>query len=361
MSTRYYMVFIFVGLCAAALAWRDKTHRRYERAQVRQEPLQWSSWTGAGATVDEKYLSLLKAPEQDVNVSGWLHYFYFFGRDGIPSGAGGKRIPSIDDVLSGKVYDPPRPAFYRGPDGLIRSSAHEASGSEAHRGQSLELLGRCGIPADHALDLGDDVVTVRELVESCAATYSLVGEIEWPTTVLLHYLPPQRSWIDRWGHDYSFTQTAEILVTRELGKGPCEGTHAVQLLTAMLIVNESHDILDPETAERVRAYVRNAAAHLNRNQAAGGGWGRAWHTDGLVRGYENDMTLHVTGHHLEWVLDAPRDLRPSDKAIKRAVEACRDRLRDSRIENLQSELCALTHAIKSVVYYDQLRESPKHP
>jgi hypothetical protein len=362
MNTRHWIPVIAVGLCAAALALRGKSRSSYNQARVREVPLQWSSWTGAGPTVDEKYLSLMEAPEQDINVSGWLHYFYFYGRDGIPRRAGGKNIPSIDDVLSGKVYDPPRPAFYRGPDGVIRSSAHEGTnGNEAHRGQSLELLGRCGIPAAHALDLGNEVVTVNDLVQSCAQTFSLVGEVEWPTTVLLHYLPPQHSWTDRWGNRYSFSQIAKLLVSRELGEGPCEGTHALQLLTAMLILDGRYDILGPKPAGSVRSYLRKAAAHLERNQAVDGGWGRAWHTDGNVRTYTNEMKLHVTGHHLEWILDAPQDVRPSAKTIELAVEACRHRLQDSHLEDLRVQLCPFTHAIKSVVYYDQLAQGQKHP
>jgi hypothetical protein len=58
--------------------------------------------------------------------------------------------------------------------------------------------------------------------------------------------------------------------------------------------------------------------------------------------------VHVTGHHLEWMVMLPRELQPDAAVIERAVSFCAQSLRVAGTEELSRHNCPYNHAARMV-------------
>lgn len=322
---------------------------------------QWSGVTTQQGIAREDHSELidLMVPRNDIpSVSHALHSLFFFGKEWAPTldTSKGHTVPLLEAILGGttcKGYRPSTPLFFRGADGFIRASRETSDGGEAHVGQTLAFLGSMGVPSSQRVGCLPDTAQVRDLVFSSLCTYTSTGECEWLLMGYLYYLPPERSWTNRWGEEFSFDACATSLVTRPYGTGPCDGIHALEVLSIMLRADAQHDILLIDVANRVRDYLSGASVLLQQNQCRDGGWNRGW-WDSELSTSSHECSLHATGHHLEWILDSPSEVQPSNAAIEHAVHACQRRLANATPADCETNICPFTHAIKAVIYFDFL-------
>lgn len=326
---------------------------------VRDVPISWSKWDGIPTDArgrlsrEDHVVELMAPPGNLVSVSRALHYLYFFGEDlhvEVESGETKKLLP---EILNGSIFKSKQPVFFRGGDGIVRSSIGETGSSETHIGQTLALLGDVGVSSNVKIQLKGESCTLADVITGATETYSKEGETEWLLIAFLHYLPPQNTWRNRWGEAFSFDSCARDLIARPYGEGACAGTHSLQVLSAMILVDKQYDIISDKVNKAARDYLIGAVRLLARNTCRSGGWNHNWFNFGSGSDHSGVGTIHVTGHHLEWLLDAGDGIELPGTILRGAAALCRLRLRESSVNDCRSSICPYTHAAKSLLFFEE--------
>jgi hypothetical protein len=105
--------------------------------------------------------------------------------------------------------------------------------------------------------------------------------------------------------------------------GVCSGTHRVYSLMVLLRLNDQFPGL---LTESVRGDVYNYLAQvrdaITASQFPDGHWPSNWPdgADAVAHPADDDLskTVIATGHHLEWLAIAPKDLHPPEEQIRKA-------------------------------------------
>ena len=88
---------------------------------------------------------------------------------------------------------------------------------QSHPGQLLAEMAKQGVSLDQELTTQGSVHTVRDLAYDTIATYShSEPQIEWTCMALILYLPPQKTWIYKFGRQFSFDDMAEELMRSQI-------------------------------------------------------------------------------------------------------------------------------------------------
>lgn len=148
-------------------------------------------------------------------------------------------------------------------------------------------------------------------------------ETEWTAMGFGLWLPPQREWIGSGGRRYSFDLIAERLMRGHPGLGVCCGTHRVYSLMLLVRLDEEFAILSEGVRREAFAHLARVRELLIASQQANGCWPSNW-ADGADAADSPldepvEKRIIATGHHLEWLAIAPRELHPPDEAIRRAA------------------------------------------
>jgi len=159
----------------------------------------------------------------------------------------------------------------------IRPAIHGASGAsqEWHYDQTLGCLAGLGIPLSLPIRIGGAEYCLREALRDSLASFELrQGELEWTVVAYASYLPPYRSWVNKFGEPCSFDDLTEALLGRDFTKGSCSGCHIVEAMIKLLRVNrEVAEVLSPEVSARLAARLGEVVRVVLSRQEADGSWG----------------------------------------------------------------------------------------
>lgn len=309
-------------------------------------------------------------PRQGQNLSVLLHSLLLFGA-GVPLRGDTDRMGALDIVLdadrSATLFDGARALVqtrYGAAFPLVERStvsAHQC-GAQAHRGQALAALATAGIRLDQPIKLdAGNAGTVRMLLDDLCANFALDGEIYWDCLALSLYLPP--SWTNKFGERLTFDDLATELISRGYDDSACFGTHQLIALTVLLRVDALERVLSKNRRDAVRGCLRDAVALLSRTQEEVGVWSSNWSKQPIdetpyakLFGVAPPSLLervHVTGHHLEWLVLLPDDLRPAEPLLAASAKWLSQTLlaewrHDPRWP--EDNYCTATHALRSSAF-----------
>jgi hypothetical protein len=232
--------------------------------------------------------------------------------------------------------------------------------AEPHSDKLLQVLAECAVSRDTpVIDNNGRRHTVEAILRESLWRFSLSQELEFTTNAYTLWLPPRRTWSNRFGQVYSFSDLAEALVSRPIGSGACQGTHVPYALNSLIRANElAPELLSQEAEAAAYDRLRTMSVRLELNELPGGGWDKTWSGE-YVAVPENMFfefkphfdRIAVTGHHLEWIALAPEELRPSRNVVQRAIEALGRELSALSGDDLQKSkgYLPVTHAVRAMV------------
>lgn len=148
-------------------------------------------------------------------------------------------------------------------------------------------------------------------------------ETEWSSLAFALWMAPQKTWRNRSGRELSFDLMVDRLVRGDRKLGVCAGTHRVYSLMALIRLDDEYHILTSEGRQTAWTYLENVRDAITASQFPDGHWPSNWPdgADALTKPVEEELFKKViaTGHHLEWLAIAPRELHPPREHILKAA------------------------------------------
>src|SRR5262249_33172501 len=122
----------------------------------------------------------------------------------------------------------------------------------------------------------------------------------------------------------SFDLLAERLMRGHKKFGVCAGTHRIYSLMVLIRLDDDFQILSHEMREQTLHHLRDIRDLITVSQFDDGHWPTNW-ADGanaISNPVEEPLYKQViaTGHHLEWLAIAPKELHPPHGMILKAAD-----------------------------------------
>ena len=151
-------------------------------------------------------------------------------------------------------------------------------------------------------------------------------EVEWSALAFALWLPPTKEWTTSDGRRMSFDLIAKRLIRGHKESGVCLGTHRVYSLVVLWRLNRQFEgqLLSRQVADEAYAYLETVRDMIAASQFEDGRWPTNW-WDGARAAeragrQEEPQQVISTGHHLEWLAIAPKELHPPHEQILRAAD-----------------------------------------
>jgi hypothetical protein len=299
-------------------------------------------------------------------IHGLVHALRLWGLDArfdspnLPDGS--RMLEIVTDSTQYSRFCPDKdPLLYASPLGVSYRVDHDTDGLP-HVDKALSVFAELTLRSDIPLRVGGETHKLADALDDAALRFVPEQELEWTTIALVHYLPPGRTWRNKFGVQYSFDDLATLLVERPYWRGPCMGTHILSALAHLVGVDAEVPILSPPARALALGRLREASKRLESIQSPAGGWPPLWYVvedgKGLQGEYSNRVEeIRVAGHHLEWIAIAPAEVRPSRKCVERALGfLCRRMLECTEKEHEELAKKAhtfppLSHAVRALSLY----------
>jgi hypothetical protein len=226
----------------------------------------------------------------------------------------------LDDRKLHKSLVPCESILYWKPDGIEVQYGHNST--PAHCDQLLKVLAEIGLPANTPVStFGEHQGTINDIIKGSLRDFLIDQELEFTAVAYSRWLPPVKSWTNRFEETCSFDNLADALLKKPLGKGACYGIHVPYALVNLLRANEQHSVVSSATAKSIENRLVEISRLLESHQDESGAWFGDW-TTAPVSGTSSQNSFEIitaTGHHLEWVALAPNRLRPSEQSVAKAA------------------------------------------
>jgi hypothetical protein len=219
---------------------------------------------------------------------------------------------------------------------------------EFHRDQCLSAFGELGIPLSFPATVDGGSYELRDVLrDSIANFYMGQRELNWTAMAYILYLPPEKTWVNRYGERFSFDDLAEELFRRPLEQASCAGTHLTFTLTMLERADELIPILTDPVRVRLRERLKRDVDAAVRNQQADGHWSLSWHVEPARQNADHDSPLTrllATGHLMEWMMYLPASHQLPAETKRRGAQWLLAKLREPAPRETEDNFCPYSHA-----------------
>lgn len=239
-----------------------------------------------------------------------------------------------------------------------------STGASVHHDHLLASLTEAGVSLETPVfPPGGTARTFNEILQQSLQDFRLdEREVEWSAMAFgLWLAPTTNSWINSQGRKITFDLIARRLIRGHQRFGVCGGTHRLYSLALLLRIDKQHEILSDETTTAVLHHLRTMRDRLNRSQFPDGHWPSNW-SDGLRPG-ENPIDdadykkVIATGHHLEWLAIAPKELHPEHHRIQQAAKWLVNNVREKSTAEILKKYTFYSHVATALSAWRQTTPS----
>lgn len=191
-----------------------------------------------------------------------------------------------------------------------------------HHDEVLALAGELDLPGDTALIWQKRSFALVDLFPASFAWFDETRELEFTAMAYATYLCPGSTWTNRFGRVYGFDDLATLLLARDIRRVSCHGTHLPYSICTLLAADLQERILSNPVRARLLEKLRQFAVELERRQNEDGSWDPQWHPElprSEVTPFQELDRIRCTGHHLEWLMIAPKECAPTKKTVVKAI------------------------------------------
>ena len=269
----------------------------------------------------------------------------------------------------------------------VRYATSARVSAQAHVNQALSVLAELGIPLPTRLHTPEGAFTVADILADAVANFDLSDEIEWTAVSLALYLPPQRSWRNKFNEQFNFDDLTYTLMSRRLDNRSCAATHLMYSLALLFRVDRQQPILSQAARERLTSFLTRVRDQVVSHQCKNGAieylWFNnmlkdAWYTNlvaslsssqsaDAIRAVQEkvdatnswsdvtrpdfgsqDSLVLSTGHNIEWLILLPAEMQPQHEFFERSVLFLNVALEEATESEMRIGFCPYCHATRAV-------------
>lgn len=223
-------------------------------------------------------------------------------------------------------------------------------GVQGHDGQFLSMLAQSRVKLDYEIRIGDNRMTVADLVEYEKKTCRPRTELTFKLIGLSHYLDSNDTWRSASGAPWSIPR----LVQEELGQpivgGTCGGTHRLMALSYAVYQRRRRGEAIDGQWKRAEKYIDDYIEYTFKLQNSDGSFSTNWFAR---RGDWGGPKRHLetTGHILEWLVFAVPEEQLADPRVVQAVDYLTTLLTSHRTDSWH--IGSAGHALHALAIYDE--------
>ena len=232
-----------------------------------------------------------------------------------------------------------------------------------HHDHLLACMTEAGIPLNHPVFTpARSDMTINDVIQQALYDFRVdEKETEWSAMAFGLWLAPSgvKSWHLRDGREVDFDTLAHRLMRGNRLYGVCSGTHRVYSLMVLIRLDDEYQILSKPVRQTVYAYLEGVRDSIIDSQFEDGRWPPNW-PDGkaaVENPSEDPMYRSViaTGHHLEWLSIAPKDLHPPHEQIQKAAEWIVANVKSKTRAEIQDHYTFYSHVGAALAAWRQTR------
>ncbi|MFN0199299.1 MAG: hypothetical protein ACKVT0_21325 [Planctomycetaceae bacterium] len=223
------------------------------------------------------------------------------------------------------------------------------SGASVHHDHWLACLTEAGITLTEPVYAPSQrPMTTNSVLQQALIDFRLdERETEWSVLAFGLWLPPVKSWTAQDGRSISFDQLAERQLRGHNRFGVCSGTHRLYSMMALVRLDDEFQILSGPAREKILEHLKAIRELLIVSQLPDGRWPDNWWAGKLAAENPIVSPLHedviATGHHLEWLAIAPRELHPPHEQIERAAKWVIETTASQSFSDIQGKFTFYSH------------------
>lgn len=199
-------------------------------------------------------------------------------------------------------------------------------GGSVHHDHWLASLTEAGIHRDEPVFAPSQRdMTINDVIQQSLRDFRLdEPEVEWSAMAFGLWIPPVKQWKTTDGRSISFDQILKRLVRGDKRFGVCVGTHRVYSVMLLIRLDDQFDILSDAVRAEGYAYLEQVRDLISVCQFEDGHWPANWMEGKTALTHPEEIAEYknviATGHHLEWLAIAPKELHPPHEQIIKAAK-----------------------------------------
>ena len=228
-------------------------------------------------------------------------------------------------------------------------SPHEAS-SSAHANDVLATFAEIGLSPTHSIHARAGQVVVADLLRTAMCDYHRDQlENEWTAIAYARWMHPAPPWSNHWGRMVSVDDMVDDLLEQPLLSGVCGGTHRLEALVVLLRSDDESKSLGPWTRAKAMGRLTHVRDLLAQSQSTEGWWDKSWPSgEAPSRASNLEERILATGHHLEWLALAPKEVQLPREQIVRAAQWLAIAMHEVDDHTLAQQYGPFSHAARAL-------------
>ncbi len=266
---------------------------------------------------------------------------------------GGKPVNGLEWIYSGPTYQN-EAWFQKTPHGGRAHPFSKPYWFEGHINQFLAILSMCNVPLDQQFATPNGPITMRDMLKNAQMTVNAKEEVTWTLWALSTYLPPDATWVNAAGEQWSIEKLVQIETGKKVGgpTSPCGGTHGLfALARARNVYLRTGKPLRGawlEADQKVKRYIETAKMLRNNDGSLSSGFFKQ-------KEYKQDFDKRMAseGHVLEFLMMAVSQEQLKEPWVRKAIETTANDLMANRKAYVScSPLYHATNALS--IYLDRV-------
>ena len=224
---------------------------------------------------------------------------------------------------------------------------------EGHPSQFLALMSQSDLPPDYSFKVGNEQITVADMVQNTMKEVNSKEEVTWVLWALQHHLKPNAQWVNQFGEPWSIEKLVQIETVAPVNGAACGGNHRLFALTRTrdkhLKLGGKLDGVWAQADLKIRQHVELARQLQNSD---GSFSSKFYEAPGIT----NDLNVrfNTTGHTMEFLSIGLSDKRLNEPWVRNAVSLLSRELVQFRQREI--DCGPLYHSLNSLmIYRERLR------
>lgn len=227
---------------------------------------------------------------------------------------------------------------------------------EGHPSQSLALLSESYLPVTHEFRVGQQTVTIAQMLQNTMMEVNTREETTWVLWALINYLKVDATWTNQWGQAWSIEALVRNEIAAHTPTRPCGGNHNLFALSRArdkyLRTGRPLRGVWLEADQKVRQYAEIARSMQNADGSFSSNFYKG-------PGFEQDMNkrFNSTGHTMEFLAVGLPQERLQEPWVRNAVNVLSRELIQHRKASV--DCGPLYHSLNAlIIYRDRVRGTP---